>query len=76
MWWSLAGAVLSFPPFYYCFFAIILFVKWMLWFPVMMIRHGLDDALDAALTTATERYRTDVYQENHIASKPTPTIAG
>jgi len=76
MWWSLAGAVLSFRPFYYCFLAIILFVKWMLWFPVMMIRHGLDDALDAALTTAAERYRTDVYQENHIASKPTPTIAG
>jgi hypothetical protein len=48
----------------------------MLWFPVMMIRHGLDDALDAALTTAAERYRTDVYQENHTASKPTPTIAG
>ena len=76
MWWSLARAVLSFPPFYYCFSAIILVIKWMLWFPVMIVRHGLHDALDVALTTAAEPHRTDVYRENLMASKPTPTIAG
>ncbi len=43
MWWSLAGAVLSFTPFYYCLLSIILIVKWVIWFPVMIIRHGLDD---------------------------------
>jgi hypothetical protein len=76
MWWSLAGAVLSFTPFYYCLLSIILIIKWVIWFPVMIIRHGLADSLDAALATAAERYRTNVYREDHIASKPTPTIAG
>ncbi len=46
--WSIARAVLRCPP----LFSLVLLAKWAVWFPIMLARHGLNDALDAALTTA------------------------
>ena len=47
MWW-VARAVLRFPP----LLSLVLLAKWAVWFPIMLTRHGVNDALDAALTTA------------------------
>jgi hypothetical protein len=47
MWW-IARVVLRCPPLY----SLVLLTKWAVWFPIMLTRHGLNDALDAALTTA------------------------
>jgi hypothetical protein len=51
MWWSIARAVLRCPPVFYCLYSIVLVTKWAVWFPIMVVRYGLNDALDAALTT-------------------------
>ena len=51
MWWSIARAALRCPPIFYCLYAIVLLTKWAVWFPIMLIRFGLNAALDAALTT-------------------------
>lgn len=47
--WVMAG-VMSWPPIFYSALALILLCKWTLWFPAMVLRHGLHGALDAALT--------------------------
>ncbi len=47
--WAIAG-VMNWPPMFYSALAIVLLCKWTIWFPVMVIRHGLQGALDAAVT--------------------------
>ena len=47
--WVIAG-VMNWPPILYFALAIVLLCKWTIWFPAMVIRHGLHGALDAALT--------------------------
>lgn len=49
--WSIARFVLGKPPSSYCILGIVLLAKWFMWFPIMLTRYGLNDALDAALTT-------------------------
>jgi hypothetical protein len=49
--WSIARFILGKPPSSYCILGIVLLAKWIVWFPLMLIRYGFNDALDAALTT-------------------------
>jgi hypothetical protein len=49
--WSIVRAVMRWPPSSYCMLSVVLFVKWVVWFPIMLNRYGLSDAVDAALTT-------------------------
>jgi hypothetical protein len=48
---SISRVVLRSPASFYCLVSIVMFIKWVMWFPIMLIRYGLSDALDAALTT-------------------------
>ena len=48
---SIARVVLRSPALSYCTACIVIFIKWLVWFPIMLIRHGLSDAFDAAITT-------------------------
>jgi hypothetical protein len=41
---------MNWPPMFYSVRAIVLLCKWTIWFPAMVVRHGLHGALDAALT--------------------------
>ena len=43
--------VTRWPPSSYCMLSVVLFVKWAVRFPIMLLRYGLGDAIDAALTT-------------------------
>jgi hypothetical protein len=49
---SIARVVLRSPASFYCIVSIMMLIKWAMWFPIMLIRYGLSDALDAALTTS------------------------
>ena len=49
--WRLAG-FLRWRPAQHVLLGIVLLMKWVLWFPVMVIRHGFSEALNAA----NERY--------------------
>jgi hypothetical protein len=48
MWW-VAQAMLRSPPVLYFLLGMVLVYKWAGWFPIMVVRYGLKDALDAAL---------------------------
>jgi hypothetical protein len=47
--WAIAE-VMNWPPMFYFAHAIVLLCKWTIWFPAMVVQHGLHGALDAALT--------------------------
>jgi hypothetical protein len=55
--WSVARTVLRFPPMFYFLFGTVLVCKWFGWFPIMVVRHGLKDALDAALISPGDAAR-------------------
>ena len=46
--WSIARVVLRLPP----LVSLVWLAKWAVWFPIMLARHGFNDALDTAVTTA------------------------
>ena len=48
MLWRIAQ-IAAWPPITYCLFAMALTAKWMIWFPIMVLRHGLHGAIDAAV---------------------------
>ena len=48
--WAIAE-VMNWPPIFYSALTIVLLCKWTIWFPAMVVRHGLHGALDAALTS-------------------------
>jgi hypothetical protein len=50
--WSVARFVFGKPPSSYCTLGMAWFAKWVLWFPIMLSRYGVNDALDAALLRA------------------------
>lgn len=47
MWWRIAG-LSRWRPVQHVLLGIVLLFKWVVWFPVMVIRHGFSGALDAA----------------------------
>ena len=54
MWW-IVGAVLEWPPLLFCLRGVVWTSKWAVWFPIMVVRHGIRDARWAALSSPRGR---------------------
>ena len=62
--WVIAG-VMNWPPIFYSALCIVLLCKWTIWFPAMVVRHGLHGALDAALDLPRRSGRTVPHRPSH-----------
>jgi hypothetical protein len=74
--WSVARAVLRFPPMFYLLFGMVLVCKWAGWFPIMVVRHGLKDALDAALISPGNAARRSIRAGQTEPGNPPPYSSG
>jgi hypothetical protein len=50
MWWWIISTVLPWRPVNYSLLVLVIILKWAVWFPIMVIRHGWQEARHAALT--------------------------
>jgi hypothetical protein len=68
MWWI--GAALEWPPLMFCLRSVASASKWTIWFPIMVVRHGIDEAWWAALSNPRGRLPRRRPPATPISMKP------
>ena len=64
-WWILS-TVLPWRPVNYSLAVLVIILKWMVWFPIMVIRHGWQEARHAALTAQPRVSREQAVAADHM----------
>jgi hypothetical protein len=70
MWWWIISTVLPWRPVNYSLGVLVIVLKWVVWFPIMVIRHGWQGARHAALTAQPRVSRERPVTADHVPFNP------